>query len=260
MLGRSLAVAQTIAVPGDVTANLAQHVHLAALAADAGARIVVFPELSLIGYELHLASELAFTGADPRLRPLIELAADRSLTLIAGAPARLDSGLHIAAFVLSPDRSIALHTKRRLGAFAPEECPHGAVPPAEPTVFEPGSLRPVVRHDRTIAVIGICAESLRRSHAREAAELGANVYLTSHFALPSDVAQRHELMRANAEQHHMAVAFSSYAGRTAGLIASGRSALFSPAGRKLIEVDGDRAGIAVAIETEGGWRAQSRCI
>ena len=47
----SLAVAQTCPVGGDVDANLEEHVRLAHIAADKGARLVVFPELSLSGYE-----------------------------------------------------------------------------------------------------------------------------------------------------------------------------------------------------------------
>jgi predicted amidohydrolase len=255
MLGRALASAQTIAVRGDVCANIAQHLRLAKLAADEGARIVVFPELSLTGYELDLARELAFSEADPRLEPVIAFAADQSLTLIVGAPVLLASGLHIGAFIVSPDRSLAIHTKRRMGAFTLEECPDGVVPPPESSVFEPGALRPLLRRDMTVAALGICAESLGRSHVREAAEQGANTYLASHFAIPSDVERRHEVMRSNAEQHGMAVVFSSYAGQTAGLRASGRSAIFSPAGVKLAELDSVRAGVAVAIESDAGWRA-----
>src|ERR1041385_7750009 len=49
---RSIAVAQTCPVAGDVKANLDEHFRLARLAATEGAQIVVFPELSLTGYEL----------------------------------------------------------------------------------------------------------------------------------------------------------------------------------------------------------------
>jgi predicted amidohydrolase len=61
-------------VAGNVQANLDEHVRLADLAAAEGA-VVVFPELSLIGYELALARELAFSESDPRLYPLLDVAA-----------------------------------------------------------------------------------------------------------------------------------------------------------------------------------------
>lgn len=65
----SLAAAQTVPVPGDVAANVDQHRELARAAAVEGAEVVVFVELSLTGYELDLARELAFSEDDARLRP-----------------------------------------------------------------------------------------------------------------------------------------------------------------------------------------------
>jgi predicted amidohydrolase len=95
------------------------------------------------------------------------------------------------------------------------------------------------------------------SHSREAAEHGANTYLASHFAIPSDVALRHEAMRTYAAERRMAIAFASYAGYTAGLRASGASAIFSPLGEKLIGLDDEHAGVAVAIESGDGWHTSA---
>ena len=47
---RSIAVAQTCPVKGDVDANLEDHLRLAGCAASEGAQLVLFPELSLTGY------------------------------------------------------------------------------------------------------------------------------------------------------------------------------------------------------------------
>ena len=96
-----LAVAQTIPVRGDVTTNLEQHLRLAGVARAAGAGLLIFPELSLTGYELDLAERLAFAPDDERLAPLVDAAASSSMILIAGAPVRLDGRLHIAAFIIS---------------------------------------------------------------------------------------------------------------------------------------------------------------
>ena len=60
-----IAVAQTCPVPGDVSANVDEHVRLARLAATEGAQVVVFPELSLIGYELALAAALSRLADKP---------------------------------------------------------------------------------------------------------------------------------------------------------------------------------------------------
>jgi len=88
-------------VAGDVEANLHEHVRMARLAAAEGARVIVFPELSLIGYELALAAGLAFSENDPRLFPLLDVAAGQGVTLIVGASVQLKSSLYIGAFVLT---------------------------------------------------------------------------------------------------------------------------------------------------------------
>jgi predicted amidohydrolase len=81
---RALAVAQTVPVRGDVDANVAEHVRL--VAAREGARVIVFPELSLTGYELDLARDTAFSEKDPRLIPLLDLTSSCSMTVIVGEP------------------------------------------------------------------------------------------------------------------------------------------------------------------------------
>src|SRR5438874_557430 len=117
-MARSICVAQTCPVKGDVKANLDEHIRLTQMAASGGAQIAVFPELSLTGYELSLASDLAFSEDDPRLFALIEASSSSSLTLVVGAPVRIGPQLHIGALILRPDGTTAIYTKHHLGAFS----------------------------------------------------------------------------------------------------------------------------------------------
>lgn len=50
-----IAAAQSASVPGDIAQNVAHHVQFGTLAAKRGVQLLVFPELSLTGYELGLA-------------------------------------------------------------------------------------------------------------------------------------------------------------------------------------------------------------
>lgn len=54
-----LVAAQCAVQAGDLAANLALHLDFMRRAAEQGARLIVFPELSLSGYEPALASALA---------------------------------------------------------------------------------------------------------------------------------------------------------------------------------------------------------
>lgn len=254
---RSIAVAQTVPIRGDVGANLGQHLRLVDVARDERARVLVFPELSLTGYELDLADGQAFSSNDPRLAPLVEAASSRAMTLVVGAPVRLGPRLHIAAFIISPDHAVELTTKCRLGTFSAGASRDGVVPPAEATVFHPGELDPLVRLDGHAAAVAICADAGRPSHPRKAAERGASIYLASMFVIPSDLEQETANLRAYAARHSMAVAFANHGGPSGGLASGGRSAIWSEAGELLAELGTTGAGVAVAVESGTGWRARS---
>ena len=254
---QSIAAVQTVPVRGDVAVNVEQHRHLVRIAAEHGAEVLVFPELSLTGYEMELASELAFADGDPRLSPLMEAAAATMTTLIVGAPIRIESRLHIGAFILYPDGTHLIHTKRHLGAFSPDVNPNGTIPPAESTVFDPGTLCPLVRCGEYRATVGICAEALQPAATKDAAERGAKTYLTSHFGVPSDLAFRHRALGTYAAHYGMAVVFANYGGPTGGLSASGGSAIFSPDGELLARLGPSGPGVAVAIEDATGFRGRA---
>jgi predicted amidohydrolase len=254
---RSIAVAQTLATPGDVGANVEQHIRLARVAAEERAQVLVFPELSLTGYELALAEDLAFSESDPRLAPLADAAAACSATLVVGAPVRIGSRLHIGAFIVAPDRSVGLYTKQRLGAFPPAARCDGVVPPAEAAFFHPGDRNPLVHFAGNTAAVAVCADTGRPSHPRAAADRGAKAYLASMFVIPSEYERETASLAAYAAQHSMAVAFANYGGPTGGLASGGRSAIWSGEGDLLVRLESTGAGVAVATEGRAGWQAKS---
>jgi predicted amidohydrolase len=254
---RSIAAAQTVPVRGDVDANVEQHVRLARVAAEEQAQVLVFPELSLTGYELDLANQLAFSERDARLTPLAELASSLRLTLIVGAPVGTEAGLHIGAFILSPDRAIDLYTKHHLGAFPASASPDGVVPPAEDTVFRPGTRNPLVPFGNNTAAVAVCADTSQPAHPKAAADRGADTYLAGMFIIPAYFKYEAAALRSYAEVHSMAVVLANYGGPTGGLPPAGQSAIWSEMGESLAQLGAAGAGVAVAIETDAGWRAKA---
>lgn len=82
----TIAAAQTCVVKGDIEANVRAHCEFILRAASYGADLVVFPELSLTGFEPGLAATLKVTARDERLEPLRKLARRLDVTIVAGAP------------------------------------------------------------------------------------------------------------------------------------------------------------------------------
>lgn len=243
----TIAVAQTCPVAGDATANLEEHLQLVARAAQAGAALVVFPELSLTGYEIGLAEQLAFTMDDPRLAPLVEAAKIQGIRIVAGAPVRLGERLHIASLIFAPDGTTDLYTKRRLGAFGEAARVDGTPPPAEATVFAPGEHDPVVELGTPPVVAGfaICADVGAPDHPARAAARGVRAYLASMFVIPSEYDADAVRLQRYAGEHRMVVAMANYGGPTGGLRAAGRSAIWSPSGEQLTVLGPTGSGVAV---------------
>jgi predicted amidohydrolase len=254
---RSIGAAQTVPTRGNVEANVEQHVRLVHAAAEEQAQVLVFPELSLTGYELDLAHDLAFSQRDPRLAPLIEAASSCSTTLIVGAPVGIGSRLHIGAFIVAPDRPVGLYTKHNLGAFSNSARVDGIVPPAEATVFSPGNRNPLVRFSGHTAAVAVCADTGRPSHPQEAADRGARTYFASMFVIPSEFERETANLRAYAVRHSMTVVLANYGGPSGGLASAGRSGIWSEKGELLAQLEASGAGVAVAVETDTGWRART---
>jgi predicted amidohydrolase len=254
---RSLAVAQTIPKAGDVVANTQTHVRLAKLAAKELAQVLVFPELSLVGYEMDLAQSLAFSREDPRLNPLREVAASCSILLVVGAPVQLAEHLYLGAFLIYPDGEVDLYTKHRLGAFAETACVDGVVPAVEATVFHPGRLNPLVRYGEHQAAVAICADTGQASHPQLAAERGANAYLASMFVIPSEFQRESANLETYAKKYSMTVLFSNYGGPSGGLAAAGQSAIWSEKGEQICQLSENGTGIGVAFENGTGWGSKT---
>jgi predicted amidohydrolase len=242
-----------------VPANLDAHIRLARLAAAEGAQVVLFAELSLTGYELDLAKELAFAEDDRRLAPLLDVAGSSGTILIVGAPVRVGPLLHIGAFVLDPDRTTRLYTKRRLGAFPPSaacDSLDGSVPPAEATVFRPGDHDPLVRFGNGTAAIAVCADIGDPGHPQRAAGRGADAYLASMFVIPSDYDGEVAKLSRYARQHRMLTALANFGGPSGSLRSAGCSAIWSAAGELLVQLDASGSGIALVAGTPEGFQTR----
>ena len=242
---------------GDLDANLEEHLRLVRLAADHGARVVLFPELSLTGYELELADRLAISEDEPRLESMADAARALALTIIVGAPLRIGLSLHIGAVGFTPEGGRFVYTKQRLGAFGESARVDGSLPPPEPSVFQPGEHDPLVQLDGGSAAIAICSDTGRAHHAQRAADRGARTYLASMFVIPSEFERDSANLRRYASEHAMCVVLSNYGSPTGGLAAAGRSSIWSERGELVVELPASGAGIAVATRDSNGWRAQT---
>jgi len=112
MRRRVLALAQIAPVLGDLAQNVAMHQKNLAEAKAAGADLVIFPELSLTGYQLQdLAPEVAMRRNDPRLLALATLTAGGPSAVVSFVESTDDHRLFAAAALL--ERGEVRHVARK---------------------------------------------------------------------------------------------------------------------------------------------------
>jgi predicted amidohydrolase len=224
-----LAVAQPPCTAGDVSANVVAH---AVLVRAAAARVVVFPELSLTGYEL--AAPILETD-DPRLGPLVDACAITGTIALAGAPV---AGPHIGVLAIDGTGVRIAYRKVNPGESESER-------------FRPGPCPEVLEVDGWRLGLAVCRDTGIAAHAASTAALGIDAYVAGLVDRPDeDVVQEERALRVAAD-HGVWVAFASFAGPTGSGYdeTAGRSGIWSPAGKLVDRAGREPGGIAKATLT-----------
>lgn len=228
-----IAVAQPPCAPYDVAVNAARH---AAMVRAAGARVVVFPELSLTGYELDAP---AITAGDPRLTPIVEACAETGSLALAGAPVRGEAGRsHIAMLAVGGTGATVAYRKIWLGTAEAARF----TPGDEPAVLEVGGWR---------LGLAICKDTGIPRHASDSAALGIDAYVAANLKFADEGPLQDQRARRVATDHGIWVAVASFAGSTGGGYsrAAGRSGLWRPDGSVAAQAGPETGAIAHATLT-----------
>ncbi len=210
----TIAVAQPGCVAFDVLANAQAH---ADAVRRARARVVVFPELSLTGYELD-AEPISL--ADDALEPLLEACAETGSIALIGAPvADQAGGRFIATVRVAAAEVDTVYRKVWLGGN-------------ESGRFGPGIGPAVIDVDGWRLGLGICKDTGVVEHATRTAALGIDVYVAGLVHLPQELAEQDARGIRIAQQTGAHVAFASCAARTGGGFdrTAGHSTIWSPDG------------------------------
>ncbi|WP_164887327.1 carbon-nitrogen hydrolase family protein [Hahella sp. KA22] len=243
-----IAAAQFGPVRGDVEENTRRHLRLIAAAVEEGANVVIFPELSLTGYEPDLARELAFTDTDARLAPFQAAAREQGVTLMVGAPVQEGEGKpHIGLFVISPEAPVFHYSKMHLH-------------PGEDQHFAPGADEKVFTLQGVALGLAICADTGVATHARNTAAAGAVAYLSSVLITAGGYAEDTAKLQDYAQTHGMCVIMSNFSGPSGGWEPIGKSAVWIPSGDLLAQGPQTGEALVIGVKTEAGWSGYVRTV
>lgn len=241
----TIAAAQIAVSRGDLSGNLAAHTAAVVTAAAAGVSVLVFPELSLTGYEPDLAAALAFDPGDARLRELKELAVRHRVTFIAGAPVRTGGKPAIGALVFSPTGQVDTYLKMHLGT-------------TEGAYFTTGSAPLLLELGGTHRLgVAVCADTSRPTHPETYVKLGADIYAAGVFFNAEWYPQDAPRFAQYAQRFGVLTLMANHGASVGTLTSVGGSAIWAPGGGLLARADGVESTLVAATLSAGRWTGQT---
>lgn len=241
-----IAAAQSVSIACDIAANVQIHSRFITAAHQAGVNLLVFPELSLSGYELSHLKDCLIKQDDGCLAPIRDLVRETRMTVVVGAPVAVgtSSTPSIAAITFFPDGSTSIYRKQYL---------------------HPGEEKYVVKGeagnqsfsllDESYA-LAICADTAHEQHAVSAAATGASLYLAgvlvSEAGYPADSAN----LQRYATQLSLGVLMSNHGGPSGGYVSAGKSAFWAPGGKLVVAAPGAGNLLVVASHHSGEWHGE----
>jgi predicted amidohydrolase len=234
-----ITLAQTDAALGDLDGNLKRAERVVTEAADADSDLVVFPELSLSGYQIgEVPQDLSLAPDDPRLLGLSARAGDAGVLL--GFPEAGGHGLHTynSAGYYESGHLVHTHRKLYLPTYATFE---------ERKYFSPGqALRAFTAADGTRMSLLVCNDAWQPQLAFLATQDGARVLLVPACSAQSQFPQKYnsrtywlDITRFYARMFQLFVIFVNRVGAEEDLHFWGGSHVIDPWGEILAEAPAD---------------------
>lgn len=225
------------ALDGGIIPNVYEHVRLIEDAESHGARLVVFPEMSLTGYNLELlaADDAWLLPDDPRLADLHEICRRTGITAVAGAGYREPDGTpRLAWLAIHPDGTTELGFKTHL---------HGP----EKELFTAGEHALLLELDGWHVALAICSDAAVPAHAAGAALAGADIYAVSAVYALEEERRLALHLAARAMDNRMFGILANLGGVTSLGPSCGLSGFWGPDGLPVKQAAGTGTEVVTAV-------------
>lgn len=237
-----IAAAQSTSIAGDIVENVRRHAVFVRKAHDHDACVVVFPELSLTGYEPPIALKAAITRRDSVLLPLQNLSNELGMMIIAGCPIPSSDGKpFLGAFIVRPGRPIDVYRKRFLH-------------PGEEQYFQASDDMVVCSFCGVEVGVAICADVNNPQHSEDTSKLGANIYSAGVAMTPNGIDEAESNLSVSSLRYGLLTVMANHASTTGGYSMAGRSAIWNEQGEIIAQAEGEGECLVIAEATPGGWR------
>lgn len=225
-----ICVAQIKPVKGDIKANIERHKKFIDIAVANGAGMIVFPELSLTGYEPELAKALATDSNDKRLEDFQLIANTKQIVIGIGVPTQTKTLPNISMILFRPNEPGEIYSKKYLHSDEEPFFVSGAN--AANLVIDNTNIAPVICYELSVPV-----------HSENAHRNGANVYIASVAKTVTGMEKAAETLSGIAKKYEMTVLISNCVGPCDNFESAGKSAIWNNKGQLLAQLDDNSEGI-----------------
>jgi predicted amidohydrolase len=215
---------QTRPQPEDLAGNIKKHQDWIIASTEQGADLILFPELSLTGYEPTRAQQLAIKLNDERLDPFQALSDKHHVNIAVGAPLQGPESIHIALIIFSPTQPRRSYSK-------------GHLHPDEEPFFLPGRDQPVMTLSAHQIALSICFEISVPEHLAQVMQHGPHAYLASVAKFRSGIDGAMERLSTIARIHSLPVIMANSVGPADGGICAGRTTAWNAHGEIIGQLD-----------------------
>ncbi|HSJ68571.1 MAG TPA: carbon-nitrogen hydrolase family protein [Anditalea sp.] len=231
-----ICVIQNKPIIGDIPQNIDNHLELIKLSLPHSPELIVFPELSITGYDYEAAQNLATDLNDSRFAIFQNWSDLNSVIIGIGVPIKDDKKTCISMILFQPNKPRHLYSKKYLH---PDEEPY----------FSPGKTTVgLIGKDLKVA-LAICYEISVLAHVKNVNKCGAKVYLASVAKFENGIDKALNRLSDIGNEYSMVVLMANSVGKCGENICAGRSSIWDNNGLLLGQLNSTKEGI-LFIDTE----------
>ena len=231
-----ICVAQTRPVKGDIQSNIDNHKKLIGLAVSKGAETIIFPELSLTGYEPKLSKDLATNQDDIRFDDFQKISDTKHITIGVGMPTKSNSGILISMIIFQTHKSRQTYSKQYLHT---DENPY----------FINGQHQVLLTESKHKIALAICYELSVPEHSENAFKSGAEIYIASVAKFMNGIDKALTRLSDIANKYSMTVLMSNCVGQSDNYKCAGKTSIWTNKGLLVAQLNDTNEGIII-IDTD----------
>ncbi|KAA3437820.1 carbon-nitrogen hydrolase family protein [Rufibacter hautae] len=227
-----ICVVQTKPIKGDIQGNIENHLTFISEALALGADTIIFPELSITGYEPELAEALATTPEDKRFDPFQDISNSAQVTIGIGVPIKSEAGTCISLVFFQPYQPRQTYSKKFLHAD-------------EEPFFVGGHNNISFLSQKPKVALAICYEVFVPQHAQDASRNGAEIYLASVAKSVKGMDKALERLTEVSKSYVMTIGLANCVGFSDNFTCGGKSSIWNNQGDLLGQLNGTEEGLLV---------------